>query len=74
VTGIFVCADLGQGVNSAFLDVRALVEALGAQPDDLAAGLRAYEATQLPEARALCRIQQVRTATRCIASAVLQAL
>eukprot|EP00873_Tetraselmis_striata_P023883 jgi/Tetstr1/444147/TSEL_032045.t1 len=51
--------DLGQGVNSALQDVKALGKALEASGDDLAAALPAYEAARLPENKALIRCMQL---------------
>mmetsp|Transcript_41279 Transcript_41279/g.74216 ORF Transcript_41279/g.74216 Transcript_41279/m.74216 type:complete len:282 (-) Transcript_41279:154-999(-) len=51
--------DLGQGVNSALQDVKALSRALEETGDDLSAALPKYEAERLPENIALIRLMQL---------------
>lgn len=54
-------ADLGQGVNSALLDVAQLADSLDAHPRDEAAAMRDYERARLPENHALLRLMQARS-------------
>lgn len=54
-------ADLGQGVNSALLDVGTLSNSLAVHPGDVSAALHDYEQKRLPENSALIRLMQVRS-------------
>jgi 2-polyprenyl-6-methoxyphenol hydroxylase-like FAD-dependent oxidoreductase len=54
-----VSADIGQGVNSALLDVSTLLGCIEKCPNDLTAALREYETIRLAENEALVRIMQV---------------
>jgi len=50
--------DLGQGVNSGLVDVVALREALDESGDDPVTAGHIFEQKRLPEAKAICRLQQ----------------
>lgn len=55
-----MAADIGQGVNSALLDVVTLADCIQDSNGDLSSALRKYEEVRLAETAALVRIMQVR--------------
>lgn len=59
--GVVLPADLGQGVNSALLDVGTLSACLRTHSRDVDTALTQFEEMRLPENRALVRMNQVRT-------------
>ena len=54
------CTDLGQGVNSALLDVGTLSACLASHHSGANAALAEFEQIRLPENRALVRLTKVR--------------
>ena len=52
-------ADLGQGVNSALLDVATLSDCIQDSKGDLGSALRKHEEVRLAESAALVRMMQV---------------
>ena len=58
---VYGLADIGQGVNSAMLDIMQLYESVGAQGSDLNTALAEYQAKRVPESFALMRMVSVRS-------------